>query len=231
MAKRSSGLSLVEILIALTFAGLLAVLTLPKFLVSDGEVQRSTVAKVEQIMEQLISITQYYANSRGIPIDSVSPIDLATDPYESIMTQYGNYLIKKPVTIGASTYYYFFLASDSRLTVNPQLFLTGTPLYSPAPLPVNKWRDYSGGTASSYCSQYNQNECLYLDLNGPKPPNAIGKGGDIIPIRINPNTGEVRTLYQWAIDPSSAATTQTNACQFVSAYDVNAKITGASACP
>ncbi len=218
---RSHGMSLIEVLIAITLTGVIAMLTLPKFLISQESINRNTANKTEQLMQALAVTMETYQDQTGLDLDP------ATVPYENVILNYGNYFAFKETNVGGPEY--FMLSDGSRLTTDPGLFNSPLTLpdYQPAVLLNTNWKDPAGGPG--YCSIYPAIECLYLDINGRKPPNTIGRYGDIIPIRIDPATGEVKTLYQWAVIQD--IWTPLQRCPFLSSYDLLTDVFGAAACP
>ncbi len=228
MRTRHSGMSLVEILIAIALTGLLAVLTIPKFIVSQDKLTGNNTGKFEQILQQIVLSVQLYEDESG------DAVNLNNITYEKIIQDYGNYFIFKNVNgppNAGPLINYFLLPDGTRITAQPQLFSQGYMYnmteYNPPPL-SDQWQGTGFGT-SQFCGQYLQRECLYVDINGQKPPNTIGKFGDIIPIRIDPGSGKAQTLYQWTLSESGLP--QATICKFVSSYDVQTRVAGASACP
>lgn len=219
MKKR--GISIIEILIAITLTGLLAVLTIPKILPDQNSARKTTISRTEQLMEQVAASVQLQAANRGSAPSDSDPIDFTATSLDAILQNYGTYFIFKTVNPGPPAVNYFLMSDGSRITTTPQLFSTGALADYPANLVTNQTWGVNG-----FCGSFPQNQCIYLDINGATLPNMPGRNGDLVPVRVNPATGEVKTLYQWAAENGMA-----NQCKYVSSYDVYAGVNGATACP
>ncbi len=223
--SKHPGMSLVEVLIALALAGLLAMLTIPKFLAGNKETTNNIVGKTEQNMQQVVSAFQLYEKQSG------QSVNLNNVSINAIIFNFGSFMAYKKAEDTPILKTYFLMQDGTRLTTEPRLFSTATatlPEYSnPLPLTPENWADPDTPNVPGYCGDYPANQCLYLDLNGRKTPNRIGKGGDIVPIRIDPSTKRIQTLYQWAKEDRGD---NFNACAFVSVYDRISEFPGTTAC-
>lgn len=223
---RAKGLSLVEILIAMGIVSLMAVLMVPKVINATTKIQAGSVGKTEQIMALLSKTLDMYTTDTGLELTLTGS---STDNLSDILYEYGNYFIYKSyLDSGGAPISYYLLQDGSRLSGTAKLFTATTIIsdYNPGTgVLANNWN----GT-SNYCGNFDDKQCLYYDYNGKTLPNTIGKKGDIIPIRVEPETGKIRTLYEWmrVTNPTMSAATL---CRYVSAYDVEAGAPGAASCP
>lgn len=203
---------------AISLTGIMAVVTIPKVISAPILVNEITDQQLLTVVEEVEKAISYNV-----------PVDLVSITYHTIFLQNGNYFLLK----GAGSYSYFLQLDGARITAFPELFAPASPLteYATSGLTDTQWKDPIA-TESTYCGEFHQTQCLYVDLNGKKAPNQIGGNGDIIAIRIDPATGEAKTLYEWAIDPVLHPTPLTTAqqCAFVSIYDVMSGVSGASSC-
>jgi len=284
---KQAGVTMIEILIGIAIAGLLAILAVPKFLHTQTEVSSASAGRVEQVMEQLALTYKMYQSANDQQINLTwggngSWCYPTNDPYEYIFQTYGNYFAFKLVnSIQQSAVcsnapaipltQYFLLPDGSRLTTRPELFADSAyslPEYSPSPL-VAQWNAIpvakiyqpaqAGGNCgddqhvcnmaypalpaspvfstaydyiTGYCGNFDQRECLYIDINGKALPNTVGPTGDIVPLRINSQTGQVQTLYAWEVQDgyvpaATGANAHGTACTYASFYDV----ADGAACP
>lgn len=249
MCNKSPGMSLVEVLIAVALTGILAIYAVPKML-STPNTNSSTMGQVDLVMQQVALTLEVYQALQG------KTVDLQAVSLDSLFYDYGNFFAYKGVS--GAQYFLLHdgsrLTTNPGIYAGayPVPFpeygatgLTNTLLRDPdyAAAPTAEGDELTNGYCGDYTSTYStsspytalvprtwsdENQCLYLDVNGKKPPNQIGKTGDIIPIRIDPANGRIRTLYQWHVEDGRAAVI---ACRFVSSYDIYADAPGASACP
>lgn len=219
--SQAKGITLVEILVMLALAGVLAVFTIPKFVASQTETMRGSLDKTEQAIQALAIALQNYQDTAG------ETLDLDQVSYETLFYNFGNYFSYR--TIVDPTDRYFLLSSGARLTANAMLFYSeNLPEYKPRPL-TTEWND-PNTLGSFFCGEYSTNECVYIDINGEALPNKTGKNGDLVPLRIDPDTGRIQTLYQWHVE-EHASLGISAICRFVSYYDVGRGATNANQCP
>jgi prepilin-type N-terminal cleavage/methylation domain-containing protein len=225
MRNKTIGMSLVEVLIALAIAGLVAMLTIPKFLAGNKEANNNVIGKTEQNMQQIVNAFQVYEKQTG------QSVNLANVTSNAIIYNFGSFMAYKKAEETPILKTYFLMQDGTRLTSEPRMFSTTTtnlPEYAnPLPLSDTNWNDPDTPNNPGYCGDYPANQCLYIDITGRKAPNRIGKSGDIIPIRIDPSTKRIQTLYQWEKEDRGAAY---DACRFVSAYDRISEFPGATNC-
>jgi type II secretory pathway pseudopilin PulG len=217
-------MSLVEILVAIALAGLLAMLVLPKFRATNEEVMSTKVGKTAQTMQLLVTAVQLYEKQTG------TRADLNQVSLDTILQTDGNYFAYKNVAMTPLSLNYFLMADGSRLSTQPELFVSSdTPLpeYDATDLTPSLWANQNTG-AESFCGDYPQSQCFYVDINGRLPPNKVGKDGDIIPLRIDPASNRVQTLYAW--EREDRGQNQWNKCSFVSIYDLQNDPAGVASC-
>lgn len=225
MLRKSSGLSLVEIMIAIVLTGVLAVLTFPKFVASQEEAFNTQVGQVDQLQQMIVMALQNYENVTG------QSIDLNSTSYERIFYNYGSFMAYKRIS---DTHNYFLLSDGSRLTQSAVLFskdITHAKFPEYAGTSGLDDREWGPPPNQRYCGMYDSKECLYIDVNGRMPPNKIGKTGDIIPFRIDPETLRIKTLYQWHYEEHlDAMDPPVRICNFISSYDMETGAPGISFC-
>lgn len=226
--NRQTGTTLLEITVAIAIVGILAILTMPKMLSNQAELGRTSVNKADQIMQQVALALQNYQNDTG------KPLDFTITSLESIFYNYGNYFAYKQVNAGPPVLKYFLLSDGSRIVIGTptdmtaKLFSIGSgppaslPEYIPAPISTTLWTDPDTPAAEGYCGDYPQDQCFYIDLNGQDPPNKVAPGGDIIPVRVEPFTGRIATLYRWEVDEMGRSSP--SSCDFASVYDFKTNI-------
>ncbi len=208
MTRRASGISMVEIIVAMAITVLLALMALPKTTTTQST--STAINQADQVMEELALMMQSYQYDNG------HPVNLQSMTYETPIQQYLNYF--KDTQLSGGSQYFMFL-DGSRLSTTPQLFAPSSPLseYNNSGLSNTKWQGLTSNP-NQYCGDFSPNECLYLDFNGASPPNQIGKGGDIIPIHLDPTTGKVQTLFEAEHDQNPTASLA-QLCQYDSIYD------------
>lgn len=216
------GITLMEIIVAISVVGILSVLLIPKMLSTDDDLKVLTVKRTEDVIANVQNALTVYQDTTG------NPLNFGTVPMLTIFRDYGHYFSSKVGTL--PNQYYYYLSSGSRVTFHNVLFFS-TPTaaeYTPPPIgPLdinNPWRDPDTDTGT--CGDYPDNQCFFIDVNGAKTPNATGTEGDLVPVRVDPTTGSARTLYEWERD--DIGLTPPVLCRFVSQY--NMKKAPAPAC-
>jgi type II secretory pathway pseudopilin PulG len=229
-------MSLVEIMIALVLTGILAILALPKFLASQEEAHNRQIGKVDQIQQAVVMALQNYEDTTGT---SVRPASVS---YERIFYNYGSFMAYKRYGTGSTAPRYYLLHDGTRLTMSMQPYMltvtnANLPEYNPIPVTTTRWRGNSYGANSPYCGAYPANECVYIDINGKEKPNKVGPQGDLVPLRVNPESLQIKTLYMWHYDewydmgPNAGPMPLAEVCRFVSSYDVETGAPDAESCP
>ncbi len=216
------GMSLVEVLVAIALAGIMAMITIPQFLVSSPQASGNEISKIEQIMQQVAMAVQVYQGQTG------EPLDFDATSLDSIIYTYGNYFARKTIASSPERMYYL-LEDGTRITITPKVFNTGVLTEYPATtLPITQWADPDASSTEYYCGNYDSRECFYMDINGSRPPNTFGPSGDIVPFRVDPESGNIRTLYQWHAEDFPGLT-NAQRCKFVSVYDMVTSAPGTDA--
>jgi len=215
--KRPQGYTLIEILTAMVIVGLLAMFSVPAILSTTTKHANNSVGKTETMVQSFVTMVQNFEASTANQYDPTG-MSIAF-----LFSRYGTYLSLQ-MENGVN---YFLLADGARLTNNPNLFINNTLGYNTTSNVT--WN----GTDGNACGDFNPAECFYYDFNGAKPPNRIGKTGDIIPLHYEPTTDGVKTLYAAMLDlnPANVPVTPANSlCNYVSAYDVYTNTPGANVC-
>lgn len=217
--RRKPGITLVEIIIAIAIAGILAILAFPKIISGNQVANTRYIHQVEELMQQMVLAVDNYEKENGVSYKTSPP---GTYPsLEWILFHYSNYFAYKQITEDRK---YFLFPNGSRLMTQPENFMVApfpegiSTIYRP--YLKEQWADPD--TGEGYCGDYSQSECFYIDINGIENPNELGLTGDVVPLRIDLETKSVRTLFQWerALRASSDLGGITELCRFASRYDV-----------
>ncbi|MCA9807362.1 MAG: type II secretion system protein [Cyanobacteria bacterium HKST-UBA06] len=209
--RKATGITLIEIILAFVIVGILSVLLIPKLVVSDSDVQSNTIGRTTSTMNAMQNALEAYQAHTG------TSLDFNTVGLRSIFANYGKFFALKET----APRHYFLFTNQTRIFFTNDLIFGGstTDEYNPAPLGAvaasNPWRNPATNTGT--CGSYSDNQCFFADLNGEAGPNAVGIGGDLIPFRVDPASGTIRTLYDW--QKNDIGTTGATLCRFASAYD------------
>lgn len=211
------GYTLIEILTAMVIVGVLALFSVPALISTTAKTSGNQVGKTETLIQSFVTVVDNYEAETN---NQFTPADIAAPGYISptnLFGQYGSYLNLQQS--GGVTY--FLLHDGSRFTTNVNLFKQAALGYTAAASADTQWN----GADLDACGNQSPLECFYYDYNGRKPPNAIGKDGDIIPLHFDATTDSVKTLYAFQLEQGAPD------CKYVSSYDVYTNTQGASACP
>jgi prepilin-type N-terminal cleavage/methylation domain-containing protein len=231
MSKPRRGFSLIEVLIAIALSGVLAALSIPYVLPKQPNNVTGAVDSVRQALTLAVNQIQMLNETTGqTSYYNLDSLDFAVSTLNDVYSRYGNYFIYKllrdtptpPVT-------YFLLPDGSRMTSNAAVFyFTNSPTF----FPLKDDYAQSGFTPGLYgedqfnhCGGFGTGSlrCMYVDINGIKPPNRVGRTGDIVPLAVDIHTEKVQSLYQWALDSNVASVgVSAAACRYYSVYDTKA---------
>lgn len=144
MMRYHVGMSLVEVILAMSIVGILATLTAPQFLKNISTDSGPDLGRVEQMMQQIRKSIDLCTEETGQPVSKcIDPNN--RDPnnidMQSILMGYSNYFILKKNAVSQSVdsggpiaepsgpptgwvfYDYFLMPDGSRLTTNPTVFM------------------------------------------------------------------------------------------------------------
>ena len=110
---KQSGISILEIVIALVFAGILFILVAPKLQFGDVDTQLVR-NRTDMVVVSVANAIDLYRQSTG------ASLDFNTVTLETIYVDYGMYLAKKGSWPGGLRY--FLATNGSRLTMVPEVF-------------------------------------------------------------------------------------------------------------
>lgn len=209
--------TLIEILTAIVIVGILAMFSVPAILSTTTKNANNSVGKTETMVQSFVTTVSNFNATNTIPF---SPQNIAISLFFS---RYGSYLSLQ--NVGGINY--FLLADGARLTDNVNLFVNNTLTYNTTA--NTTWN----GSDLNACGDFASATCFYYDFNGARPPNRIGRTGDIIPLHYEITTGGVKTLYAAMLDLNPANVPVTPAdtlCRYISSYDVYTNTPGADVC-